>query len=121
MTIEQITAINNSMSMLSDIAQYARGAYSFDDFKEYTDKHVKALKDSGIHKDIVEHFESIIASWITIAQQSEIEFMEWVDSHKDFYEMEETHEAYTDITTTEEDLIALQELKAKLEANNSSL
>lgn len=75
MTIEQITAINNGMSMLADIAQFAGSTNSLDDFKEYTDKHVKALKDSGVHEYIVEHFESIIASWIPVARQSEIKSM----------------------------------------------
>ena len=122
MTIEQITAINNGMSMLADIAQYAEGACSFDDFKEYIDKHVKALKDSGVHEYIVEHFESLIASWIPVARQSEINHMRWADCCEDFDEIEMgAHKECTNIPTPEEDLIALQELKAKLEANNSSL
>lgn len=121
MTIEQITAINNCMSMLADIAQYAEGTYSFDAFKEYTDKHVKALKDSGVHEYIVEHFESLINSWIPVARQSEINYMRWADCCEDFDEMEKAHEACTDMSTTEADLITLQELKAKLKANNSSL
>lgn len=121
MTIEQITAINNGMSMLADIAQYAGTTNSLNAFKEYTGEHVKALKDSGVHEYIVEHFESIIASWIPVARQSEINNMRWADCCEDFNKMEEAHETCTDMSTTEEDLIALQELKAKLEANNSSL
>lgn len=114
MTIEQITAINNSMSMLANITQYAGTTNSLNAFKEYTDKHVKALKDSGVHEYIVEHFESIINSWIPIARQSEINYMRWADCCEAVNEMEKAHEAYTDMSTTEEDLIALQELKAML-------
>lgn len=75
MTIEQITAINNGMSMLADIAQYAGTTNSLNAFKEYTGEHVKALKDSGVHEYIVEHFESLINSWIPVARQSEIKSM----------------------------------------------
>lgn len=122
MTTEQITAINNGMSMLADIAQYAGSTNSLDAFKEYTDRHVKALKDSGVHEYIVEHFESLINSWIPVAQQSEINYKRWADYCEDFNEMEMgAHKECTNISTPEEDLIALQELKAKLESNNSSL
>lgn len=114
MTIEQITAINNGMSMLADIAQCAGITNSLDDFKEYTREHIKALKDSGVHEYIVEHFESIINSWIPIARQSEINYMRWADCCEAVNEIEKAHEACTNMSTTEEDLIALQELKAML-------
>lgn len=122
MTTEQITAINNGMSMLADIAQYAGTTNSLDAFKEYTDRHVKALKDAGVHEYIVEHFEALIHSWMPVAQQSEINYKRWADCCEDFDEMEmEAHKECINISTPEEDLIALQELKAKLEDNNSSL
>lgn len=121
MTIEQITAINNGMSMLADIAMYASSTDSLDTFKEYTDRHVKALKDSGVHEYIIEHFKSLINSWIPRAQQSEINCKRQEDCCGDFNKIEEPHEDCTDTSITKADLITLQELKAKLKANNSSL
>ena len=117
MTIEQITAISNGMSMLVDIAQYAKTTNSLDAFKKYTDRHVKALKDAGVHEYIVEHFEALIHPWIPVAQQSEVDNMRWVDCCADFDEMESNHET-AHISSREEDLAALQALKATLEARN---
>lgn len=77
MTIEQITAINNGMSMLADIAQFAWSTNSVEKFKEYTDTHTKALKDAGVDIHIVEHFECLINPWIPVAQESETRYRRW--------------------------------------------
>ena len=71
MTIEQITAINNGMSMLADLYQTASMMTSLKDYREYTDQHIKALRDSGVDNYIVEHFESLCHSWLPVAEDSE--------------------------------------------------
>lgn len=58
MTIEQITAINNAMSVLTTLHE-APGMVSLEEFKEYIEFHIKALKDSGVDRDIIEHFKAI--------------------------------------------------------------
>ena len=70
MTIEQITAINNGMSMLADLYQAASMMTSLEDYKEYTNQHIKALRDSGIDNNIVEHFESLCHSCLPIAENA---------------------------------------------------
>lgn len=119
MTIEQITAINNGMSMLVGLYEYASGVMSLEDYKEYTDRHVKALKDLGVNRLIVEHFEALIHSYFAVAERSVAEFERAVmeDMAYDDFSIEVTPTYHS----LEEDLAALTELKTKLEANNSSL
>ena len=66
MTIEQITAINNGMSMLADLFEAASMMSSIEDYKEYTNQHIKALRDSGVDNNIVEHFESLCHSYLPV-------------------------------------------------------
>lgn len=70
MTIEQITAINNGMSMLADLYQTASMITSLEDYREYTDQHIKALRDSGVDNYIVEHFESLCHSCLPVAEDA---------------------------------------------------
>lgn len=117
MTIEQITAINNGMSMLADLCQAASMMTSLEDYKEYTNQHIKALRDSGVDNNIVEHFESLCHSCLPVAENA-------VRQHERYialFEEEMEREEMSSYATPEEDLAALQELKAKLKANNSSL
>lgn len=69
--IEQITAINNGMSMLAGLYEYASiGASSIEEFTEYTNRHIKAMKDSGVDNYIVEHFESLCQSMLPVAKDA---------------------------------------------------
>lgn len=70
MTTEQITAINNTMSMLSDLQEAANMMTSIDNYQEWTNQHIKALRDSGVDSSIVEHFESICNSYLPIAEDA---------------------------------------------------
>lgn len=70
MTTEQITAINNAMSMLSDLQEAANMMTSIDNYQEWTNQHIKALRDSGVDSSIVEHFESICNSYLPIAEDA---------------------------------------------------
>lgn len=77
MTIEQIAAINNTMSMLSNLYENTVYIASVKSFEEYTDKHIKALKDTGVDKHIIEHLESIIKDFLPLAQNAEEEEMKY--------------------------------------------
>ena len=70
MTTEQITAINNAMSMLSDLQEAANMMTSLDNYQEFTNKYIKALRESNIDNSIVEHFESICESYLPIAEDA---------------------------------------------------
>lgn len=70
MTTEQITAINNSMSMLADLYQTASMITSLEDYKEYTNQHIKDLRDSGVDNYIVEHLESLCHSCLPVAENA---------------------------------------------------
>ena len=125
MTIEQITAINNGMSMLADLYQTASMMTSLEDYKEYTNKHIKALRDSGVDNNIVEHFESLCHSYLPVAEDAVRRHERYIALFEEEVEREEReigeHEEMSPYATPEEDLAALQELKAKLGFNNSSL
>lgn len=84
MTIEQITAINNAMSMLSDLPQYAGCANSIEQFKEYINEHIKALKNSGVDNCIVEHYKCLCDSWMPIVRDSVAKYMRWADINEEF-------------------------------------
>ena len=125
MTIEQITAINNGMSMLADLYQTASMMTSLEDYKEYTNQHIKALRDSGVDSYIVEHFESLCHSCLPVAENAVRQHERYMAlcEEENEWEWEEIREReeMSSHATPEEDLAALQELKAKLESNNSSL
>lgn len=77
MTMEQITAINNGMSMLTGLYFVAGMVTSIKEFTEYTDKHIKAMKDSGVDSYIVEHFESLCLSFLPTAEHSVKEYLNY--------------------------------------------
>ena len=70
MTTEQITAINNAMSMLTDLQEAASMMTSLENYQKWTSQHIKALRDSGVDSSIVEHFESICKSYLPIAEDA---------------------------------------------------
>lgn len=78
MTIEQITAINNGMSMLTGLYQAASIMTSLEDYKEYTNQHIKALRDSGVDDNIVEHFESLCHSCLPVAEDSVRQYEKYI-------------------------------------------
>lgn len=125
MTIEQTTAINNGMSMLADLYQTASMMISLEDYKEYTNQHIKALRDSGVDNYIVEHFESLCHSCLPVAEDAVRQHERYIALFEEEVEREEREigecEEMSPYATPEEDLAALQKLKAKLESNNSSL
>ena len=125
MTTEQITAINNSMSMLADLYQTASMITSLEDYKEYTNQHIKTLRDSGVDNYIVEHFESLCHSCLPVAENAVRQHERYIALFEEEVEREEREmgecEEMSPYATPEEDLAALQKLKAKLESNNSSL
>ena len=119
MTIEQITAINNGMSMLADLYQTASMMTSLEDYKEYTNQHIKALRDSGVDNYIVEHFESICHSCLPVAENAVRQHERYMALCEEDIKLEEEmeereREEMSSHATPEEDLATLQELKAKL-------
>lgn len=78
MTIEQITAINNGMSMIANLENVCMIAESIKEFKEYTDRHITALKDSGVDINIVEHFESLCHSYLPLAENAVRQHKEYI-------------------------------------------
>ena len=118
MTIEQTTAINNGMSMLADLYQTASMMTSLEDYKEYTNKHIKALRDSGVDNNIVEHFESLCHSYLPVAEGAVRQHERYIALFEEEVEREEREmgerEEMSSYPTPEEDLAALQKLKAKL-------
>lgn len=80
MTIEQITAINNGMSMLANLYEAVEMVQSLDEFEEYTNRHIKALKDANVDNLIVEHFESVCCAYYPIVESN-------LRHHGDFYDL----------------------------------
>lgn len=87
MTTEQITAINNAMSMPSDLQEAASMMTSLENYQEWTTQHIKALKDSDVDSSIVEHFEFICKSYLPIAEDAvrrHIRYIECYEEEKAF-------------------------------------
>ena len=70
MTTEQIKTIKDIMDMLTDLQEASSMMTSLENFQEYTNKYIKALRDSGIDSSIVKHFESICKSYLPIAEEA---------------------------------------------------
>ena len=100
MTTEQITAINNAMSMLSDLQEAASMMTSLDNYQEFTNKYIKALRESNIDNSIVEHFESICKSYLPIAEDAVRRHIRYIECCKEEreWEMAELEKKLTGIT-----------------------
>lgn len=118
MTTEQITAINNSMSMLANLYHTASMTTSLEDYKEYTNQHIKTLRDSGVDNYIVEHFKSLCHSCLPVAEDAvrqHEKYMALIEEEAKWEEeMEEREREEIPSATPEEDLASLQELMDKL-------
>lgn len=87
MTTEQITAINNAMSMLTDLQEAANMMTSLENYQEWTTQHIKALRESNIDNSIVEHFESICESYLPIAEDAvrrHIRYIECCEEEREY-------------------------------------
>lgn len=62
MNTEQITAINNAMSMLASL-QHTVACISNDveyrEYREYVNNHIKDLEDAGVSHYISDHFKDL--------------------------------------------------------------
>ena len=121
MTTEQITAINNGMSMLATLYNTASTTTSLEDYTEYTNQHIKTLRDSGVDNYIVEHFESLCHSCLPVAEDAvrqHEKYMALIEEEAKWEEeMERREREEIPSATPEEDLAALQELMDKLGYN----
>ena len=91
MTIEQITAINNAMSMLTDLQEAANAMTSLDNYQEYTNQYIKALRDSGVNNTIVEHFKSICESYLPIAEDAVRRHIRYIECYEEEREYEKIY------------------------------
>ena len=91
MTTEQITAINNAMSMLTDLQEAANMMTSIDNYQEWTNQHIKALRDSGVDSSIVEHFESICNSYLPIAEDAVRRHIRYIECYEEEREYEKIY------------------------------
>ena len=91
MTTEQITVINNAMSMLSDLQEAASMMTSLENFQEYTNKYTKSLRDSGVDSSIVEHFESICNSYLPIAEEAVGRHIRYIECYEEEREYEKIY------------------------------
>lgn len=91
MTTEQITAINNAMSMLSDLQEAASMMTSLENYQEWTTQHIKALRDSGVNSSIVEHFESICESYLPIAEDAVRRHIRYIECYEEEREYEKIY------------------------------
>ena len=91
MTTEQITAINNAMSMLTDLQEAASMMTSLENYQEYTNQHIKALRESNIDNSIVEHFESICESYLPIAEDAVRQHIRYIECYEDEREYEKIY------------------------------
>lgn len=91
MTTEQITAINNAMSMLTDLQEAANMMTSIDNYQEFTNKYIKALRESNIDNSIVEHFESICKSYLPIAEEAVRRHIRYIECYEEEREYEKIY------------------------------
>lgn len=91
MTTEQIKAIKDVMDMLTDLQEAANMMTSIDNYQEWTNQHIKALRDSGVDDSIVEHFESICNSYLPIAEDAVRRHIRYTECYEEEREYEKIY------------------------------
>ena len=91
MTTEQIKTIKDVMDMLTDLQQIASTMTSLDNYQEFTNKYIKALRESNIDSSIVEHLKYICESYLPIAENAvrrHEEYIEYCEEEREWEKME---------------------------------
>ena len=91
MTTEQIKAIKDVMDMLTDLQEAASMMTSLENYQEYTNQHIKALRESNIDNSIVEHFESICESYLPIAEDAVRRHIRYIECYEEEREYEKIY------------------------------
>lgn len=91
MTTEQIKAIKDIMDMLTDLQEAASMITSLDNYQEFTNKYIKALRESNIDNSIVEHFESICESYLPIAEDAVRRHIRYIECYEEEREYEKIY------------------------------
>ena len=91
MTTEQIKAIKDIMDMLTDLQEAASMMTSLENYQEFTNKYIKALRESNIDNSIVEHFESICESYLPIAEDAVRRHIRYIECYEEEREYEKIY------------------------------
>ena len=91
MTTEQIKAIKDVMDMLTDLQEAASMMTSLENYQEWTNQHIKALRESNIDSSIVEHFESICNSYLPIAEDAVRRHIRYIECYEEEREYEKIY------------------------------
>ena len=91
MTTEQIKAIKDVMDMLTDLQEAANMMTSLENYQEFTNKYIKALRESNIDNSIVEHFESICNSYLPIAEDAVRRHIRYIECYEEEREYEKIY------------------------------
>ena len=91
MTTEQIKAIKDVMDMLTDLQEAASMMTSLEDYQEFTNKYIKALRESNIDNSIVEHFESICNSYLPIVEDAVRRHIRYIECYEEEREYEKIY------------------------------
>lgn len=91
MTTEQIKAINDTMSMLSDISENASCCISTERFDDYINKHIQALKDSKVDDLIIDHVTQLCIPYISHAKHIADRHKKYEEEMEKFRELEEKY------------------------------
>ena len=91
MTTEQIKAIKDVMDMLTDLQEAANMMTSLENYQEYTNQHIKVLRESNIDNSIVEHFESICNSYLPIAEDAVRRHIRYIECYEEEREYEKIY------------------------------
>ena len=89
MTLEQIKAVNDTMSMLADISENASCCISTELFDDYVNKHIQALKDSKVDNLIIEHVTNLCIPFVSYAKRSADRYKEYEEQANQWRELEE--------------------------------
>ena len=89
MTLEQIKAINDTMSMLARISENASCCISTELFDDYVNKHIQALKDSKVDNLIIEHVTKLCIPFVSYAKRSADRYKEYEEQVNQWRELKE--------------------------------
>lgn len=81
----QIEAINNIMTLLTDIKDIADSITFVEDYNILIDNKINSLKEAGVDEDIIVHVTNLLNSYTSVAIHASKRHEEYLEECTEFY------------------------------------
>jgi hypothetical protein len=77
MTKIEVKALNDIIKLMSELHELPCCIGSVKEYKKYTDEYISKLRLSGVDSSIIENCQAIIASYIPMVHEYEMEYQRY--------------------------------------------